>query len=247
MPMKPALSFLLGIALLLAGCVSPAHTPSASREMTAFMESPARMQEPRVLQESLFSSDTEVLSNDAVERLLLSRIRLPAQGRLAILTLNRRFHFHFWSEQSAQFEQEKEAELLASLQQSDRIEEALYLPAIMVPAKTTLPYLREAAARLQAHLLLVYATSYHDFQNYRVLKSDRTKTRCRVEAILLDVRTGVVPFTATSTFDFEAAREPSDFNFQETIMRVRSHAERQALQGIVTQLREFLSRADAGP
>jgi len=121
-----------------------------------------------------------------------------------------------WSEEHAKADADNLVRFLERLKSSKRLTEAMQLPLLLVPEKRTVPYLREAAARFQADLLLVYDTHVRTFSKYRTLGKDEVKALCSVEAVLLDVRRGIVPFTASATEGISAKRTAEDLNFSET-------------------------------
>ncbi|MBI5095629.1 MAG: hypothetical protein HZB26_24740 [Candidatus Hydrogenedentes bacterium] len=91
---------------------------------------------------SLFASDQAVLSNEDVERILTGQVTLPAKARLAVLKLG-----GYARHASTEHEQKAVEEFLKALGTSPRIASASMVPALLVPEKTSIPYLREAAAR----------------------------------------------------------------------------------------------------
>ena len=76
------------------------------------------------------------------------------------------------------------------------------LPACTTTFTTARPaeytFLREAAARYQADLLLLFRSSCRTFERYRLFEQDQARAFCAVESVMLDVRTGLVPFVATA-------------------------------------------------
>lgn len=123
---------------------------------------------------------------------------------------------------------------------------ALTLVSMLIPEQRTAPYLREAAARYQADLLLVMQPSCRSFERYRVLRSEQSRAWCVVEAVLLDLRTGLVPFVATATQNFDAEQSPDDFGFRETILRAQIDALDEALAEISGAVTVFLDQSAAG-
>lgn len=65
----------------------------------------------------------------------------------------------------------------------------------MTPSKVSVPLLREAAVRMQADLLLAYRVGSDTYSQYRTVARDKVKAYSTCELVLLDVRTGLVPFT----------------------------------------------------
>lgn len=98
------------------------------------------------------------------------------------------------------------------------------MPALLIPEKRTVPYLREAAARFQADLLLVYGTRVQTFQRDRLIGTDEVHAEAVVESVLLDVRTGIVVFAAQTTGDVSTKKAPGDLNFSETVVKAETQA-----------------------
>jgi hypothetical protein len=115
---------------------------------------------------------------------------------------------------------------------------------MLVPEQRTVPYLREAAARYQADLLLAYRTNCRTFQKYKFIDPNETKAYCSIEAVLLDVRSGIVPFTLVSSNEFSAVKEAGDTNFNETIKKAEMSAVAKSLNQVATQLTAFLADSE---
>jgi hypothetical protein len=111
---------------------------------------------------------------------------------------------------------------LGVLKSSPQLSDVRFLPTLLVPEKRTVPYLREAAARIQADLLLVYTSRIQSFRRDRFLKPDEVHAQCVAESVLLDVRTGIVLDTARSTDNIGLKKTPADVNFNETVARAES-------------------------
>lgn len=103
-------------------------------------------------QQSLFKGDQAVLSDHDIARILGTQIDMGDRHRLAILNLNRA---NPWSEDIADMEAKNFDNLVQALKASPQLTEVRLLPSLLVPEKQTVPYLREAAARIQADMLFV--------------------------------------------------------------------------------------------
>jgi hypothetical protein len=101
--------------------------------------------------------------------------------------------------------------------------------------------LREAAARYQADLLMVYRTYCRSFERYRLFAADQSRAFCGVEAVLLDTRTGLVPFTSVVLKSFEAIENDSDLNFDETMLKAQLQATTDALSEVSSEIVTFLA------
>jgi len=121
---------------------------------------------------------------------------------------------------------------------------ASILPSVLVPGQRTVPYLREAAARYQADLLLVFRSACRSFERYRLFQSSRARAYCGVEAVLLDVRTGLVPFVATSTQSYDVEESEADLNFRETVLRSQLEAIGAGLLEVSQSVARFIESDD---
>jgi hypothetical protein len=194
---------------------------------------------------SLLSSDAEQLADDDLRRMLEYRYTPRPLSRVALVPFGWELRSR-WSEPLAQSVAVVDAELVETLSASPRIFDASFLPSMLVPEQRTVPKLREAAARYQADLLLVFSSSCQAFQSSRLIQDDSARAYCRVEAALLDVRTGLVPFSAASTEVVETTEAESDLVTQEMVLRAEVDAISTALGEIAAAVVAFVE-ADPPP
>ena len=145
---------------------------------------------------------------------------------MAILSLASR---SYWSDELAEVEARNSDNLLQALKASPQLTDVLFLPTLLVPEKRTVPYLREASARLQADLLFVYNARIETFRRDRFFKSDEVHAQCIAESVLLDVRTGIVVHTGHTTENISLKKTSADLNFSETVARAESVARGKAV------------------
>ena len=115
------------------------------------------------------------------------------------------------------------------------------MPTLLIPERRTVPYLREAAARFQADLLLIYGTRVQTFRRDRLIGPDEVHAEAVVESVLLDVRTGIVIHTAQTTESISAKKAPSDVNFSETVVKAETEATGKALLKLADAVVTFVS------
>lgn len=191
---------------------------------------------------SLFSSDSAILSDEDIKHILSYRFSLQKQNRIGILTIGRSYWFG-WSDELARAGAEVQSELIDKLRSSPYIFDASYLPTLLIPEKKTVGHFREAAARYQADILLLYQASCRTYEKYRFFSPDKSKSYCNVEAVLIDTRTGIVPFTVTASRDFSAEKGDTDLNITETMRRSELSALRGALREVGDRVVGFLGIA----
>ncbi|WP_444897074.1 hypothetical protein ACJJI5_14145 [Microbulbifer sp. EKSA008] len=221
------------IAILVTGCatVATSHRPSDYYKAGG----------NEANNEPLFGSTGESLGDIDIDRILNYELKLPAQNRIAILKLSNDSYWRHYSNDFTQLNETIARDFVGQLRESERVYDASFLPSMLVPEQRTVPYLREAAARYQADLLLAYRSSCRTFEKYKFIDPNETKAYCSVEVVLLDVRSGIVPFTVVSSNEFSARKELGDTNFNETIKKAEIAAVAESLKDSATQLTSFLS------
>src|SRR3970040_174781 len=120
---------------------------------------------------SLYSSDADVLSDADIARILEYQYTAPPLSRIALLPFGWS-SWAGWSEEMALATDAIDSQVLSVLRTSPRIYDASFLPSILVPDQRSVPYLREAAARYQADLLLVFRSSCRSFERSRLFQGD---------------------------------------------------------------------------
>ncbi|HMD69791.1 MAG TPA: hypothetical protein VKF41_00525 [Bryobacteraceae bacterium] len=193
------------------------------------------------LQDSLFKGDQAVLSNQDIDRILTARITLADRRRRPVLWLNSR---NVWSQDIAGLESRNSERFLQALASAPQFTQVRFMPSLLIPERRTVPYLREAAARFQADLLLIYSTGVRTFQRDRLIGTDEVRAECMVESVLLDVRTGIAIHSAQGAEGISAKRTPGDLNFSETVAKAETEAMGKALLKLADAVVSFVRTAE---
>ena len=226
--------------LLVSGCVP------MRKEATPIMSTSEYQARPP-LEGSLFPSDQAVLGDEAIRRILSSKVELPEKARMAVMKFPLgddtagRYGYYYWrQEEYVKTQQEYSDALSTTLVASKRIAEVTPLPSLMTPRQASVPVLREAAVRMQADLLLVFRVTGDAYYKYTIFAKDKVKVYSTCEAVLLDVRTGLVPFTKIITREKLAVKEPNDLDLNETMRRAEKNASLESLKAVADDLVGFL-------
>ena len=195
---------------------------------------------PKTSQDGLVSSSDLGEDDKKINELLTYQVKLPERNRIAILKLSTDSYWRFYSNDFNELNDSLVESLITKLRASSRVYDASFLPAMLVSEKRTVPVLREAAARFQADLLLAYRSSCQSYQKYRFINPDSTKSYCSVEAVLLDVRSGIIVKSVVSTEDFAVAKSTDDTSFRETIKRAELEAVAKALGNVANEVVVYL-------
>ena len=225
------------LVIICSGCATVATEP----RLASYYDNASLLGMDNSEPGSLFSSDNAILTDEDIKRILAYHYIPQKQNRIGILTLGRSYWIG-WSNELARTGVEVQEKLVSKLRSSPLVFDASFLPSLLVPEKRTVGYFREAGARYQADLLLIYQTSCRTYEKYRFFSPDKSKSYCNVEAVLLDIRTGIVPFTVTASRDFITEKEEGDLNLNETIRRAELNAISEALEEIGDEVVKFLGK-----
>lgn len=205
------------------------------------------------LNASLVKDERAMLSEEAIRILLESRIKIPERVKLAVLPLG---HFGTHGEErgwgaygysrEVDFPQERKAYLEAlerPLAETGRFTEITHVPAMMLAPEPSLTRLREAAALMQAELLLVYSTRSHlaTWRGIFHIAKDEVRALSSIELILVDVRTGVVPYAETFDAELLVKESSEDLSLAETQRRAERQATLKAMARAAEGLRKFMT------
>jgi len=204
------------------------------------------LKEPPSLDTSLLKSDQVILSEQALNKILSSRVVLPSKGHLAITqypgaqrTLDH-FGINYWrSEEYLKTQQNYLDTLSNKLLQSDRIVAVTFLPSLLTPKDATIPVLREAAVRLQADLLLAFRITSDIYREHEMTVNNRIKAFSICEAVLMDTRTGLIPYTSVATGE-NTQEITTDMDIGEARNRAEKEAVLASLKVVAHEITEFL-------
>jgi hypothetical protein len=226
---------LLPLVVLLSACAT-----------TGMVESPyPPMDAGPTLSASLFPSDQSVISQAAIDTILQSRVTLPENTKAALINFssvtdsNTYGYGYSRSEAVMKMQQSYIDHLSSGLMETGFLESVVHLPSMLTPQSPTIPVLREAAVRVQSPILIIFQIQSDTYQEYRIFRSSRAKAYATIEFVLLDVRTGIIPFTAIVTEEYETEKNDSDSNTEEMMKRAENEATLRALAQGVSQFDTF--------
>lgn len=229
------------IATLAVGCAQAVPMRAGTDAVNAsYLERPE-------LRGSLFAADQQIVSDEVIEKILSSKVVPPPDARIIVLRFGQIFDWSWWSAEFARLDQTMVNRFLGTIRSSPRVASAEYLPSMLMPEKPTVPYLRQAAARCQADLVLIYRAAARTYEKQRLFASNEVKACCQVEAVLLDTRTCIVVFTTVAVQDFTATKTKDDFDYNETVRRAELEALGKALDAVAADVVTYFNGLEATP
>jgi uncharacterized ubiquitin-like protein YukD len=230
----------LGI-LILAGCAHNKVSTSPD-----YMNSEDNKHKSQ-LKASLFSG-AAALNDQQVQNLLTSKIILPKKPKLVIIRLSPSqysYDIYYRNEQSFNSKAFSLNEIntqgfIKILTDSKIFSDVSILPNFMIMNESNFEILRTAALRAQADLALITKTETFTDWQFNFSTSNHAKALATVESIIIDTRTGTVPFSSiTSEIATENKRE-EDYGMNDTMNRAKSVAEGAALNKTSEDFVNFL-------
>jgi hypothetical protein len=232
-------SLLLAIAALLAACGSTRPTGSSS----AF-DAPGA---DTLITQSLFNDKSSAISEENIQKVLDGTYKLPQQLRVAIVRLEptpqlKRYYWNYWSDEQYLKTQQSYLEQFADkFKQSSRVTKLSIIPDLLVSKTPSFTSLREAAVRMQADVVVVYAITSDIYSNYRFFSKPDIKAFATTQLIILDVRTGLIPFSAIVTKDHLSRRKKEELDNAEAATRVQNEAVLSTITDIGERISAFLN------
>ncbi|HKV44520.1 MAG TPA: hypothetical protein VJT32_07580 [bacterium] len=184
-------------------------------------------------------------ADSSVARLLSAKVSLPEHVRVGFLELRSPSGPWSWLDRGEGMNQALSDSLSGALIRIPRIARGVVLPRLVVGERPTIDRLRQASARLQADLLLVYRPGCTLYDRQPFFGAPEYRAVCTLEMAVLDVRSGVIPVSAMVTREVLARKEHGDFSEAARIQRAEFEAVLQALGQDVTELGTYLRGGEA--
>lgn len=236
--MKTTCFWIIIFALTVFSSCATSH-PTSSNELVE-RQNPSETTE---ITKSLFSDKSASISEQSIQKILDGHYRLPDELRVAFVNLSsletKRFH---WNDEQYLKAQQNYLDLFSGqFRASSRVRKISTIPDILISSSPTFTGIREAAVRTQSDIVVIYAIQDDIYSKFKFLTKARIKAFATTQLIVLDVRTGLIPFTTIVTRDFEDQKIESDFSESETRFRIKNQAVELTIREIGHQLSNFLN------
>lgn len=198
-----------------------------------------------LITQSLFNDKAATLSEEAVQKILDGGFRLPQKARVAVVKLEspQLRRVYFWSDEEYLKTQQSYLDLFTQkLSASARVTKVSVVPDLLISKTPSFTQIREAAVRLQADLVVVYGIASDLYANYRLFGKNDLKAFATTQLIVMDVRTGLVPFSTVVTRDTLSQKKKDEVNEWEARSRIQHAAALLTINEIGNQLTAFLQK-----
>jgi hypothetical protein len=205
--------------------------------------------DPNLVTQSLFGDGT--IPEQDIQRLLNGKIVIHDSMKVAIYKFDpgpANFYSVYGYDNYTNFKYNEEYlktqqrfidTLSALVKQSPKVQEVVLMPSLMVSRNPNISQLREAAVRLQADMLLIFSVTSDIYYKYKFLARNNAKAFVNSEVLLMDIRTGVIPYSNVITDDVLVTKEGEEV-IDETRKRALAMASLKALIAGGKGVKQFL-------
>jgi hypothetical protein len=224
----------------LAFFVTSCETPRSSVQTGPTQDRPA---EDTLIVQSLFNDRSSNISEDNIQKVLDGNYRLPSTLRIAIVRLEgSRQQRYFWNDESYLKTQQSYLDsFTARLRSSRRVTAIATIPDLIISKSPSFTNIREAAVRMQCDMALVYSITDDLYSRYKAFSSPDIKAFATTQLILMDVRTGLIPFSTIVTKDFLSKKTKEDLDIAQARDRVLNEAVLATINDTGQKIVQFLS------
>lgn len=179
---------------------------------------------------SLFDFKERSISEADIQRILDGTIHPPDTLRVAVykyagrVTTRYSAGFDWADEERLKTDQQVLDSLIWQIQRSKRVQKVIVMPVMVTGYQPNVHQIREAAVRLQADMALIFSLDGDLYARYRTFKKDDAKAYATCEAVLMDIRTGVIPHSSVITREAYGKKDTADATLDDMRRRVQNRA-----------------------
>ena len=228
---------LIVFAILFASCTTTKQI-STPNEYTYVNSDPPIIK-------SLFEDKSSTISEENIQKILAGNYSLPNNLRVALVKLEssqnvRRF---YWSDEVYLKSQQQYLDLFSEkFKNSNRVKSISTIPDILISKTPSFTNIRESAVRTQSDIVVIYSINSDLYSHYKLFSKTDIKAFATTQLIILDVKTGLVPFTTIVTKDFQDKKNEADLNESEAASRIKNQAVLLTIDEIGKQITDFLGK-----
>lgn len=231
------LSILMATAVFISSC-----------ETASKLSSPTPASGPEyadtLITQSLFNDRSSTINEEGIQKILDGNYKLPQQLRVAIVKLEPQLKAHYWSywndEEYLKTQQAYLDLFSEKFRQSSRVTKLTIIPDLLISKAPSFTSIREAAVRMQADIVVVYSITGDIYSKYKLFTKTDIKAFATTQLIVLDVRTGLVPFSTIVTKDYLSQKRKEEMGYLEARNRIQNEAVLLTISEIGQQVIEFL-------
>lgn len=229
------LVFLLFTSTLLISCVTSREVTNPSSEYST--------RDNESITQSLFNEKNSSISEENIQKILNGNFKLSENLRVAIVKLesNAFQRKYYWTDEEYLKTQQSYLDLFTkNLKNSGKVKTVKLIPDLLISNNLSFTNIREAAIRTQSDIVVVYSISSDIYSRYKMFSKTDIKAFATTQLIIMDVKTGLIPFTTIVTKDVQSKKQENELNDSEAINRTKNEAVLSTINEIGEQMNDFL-------
>ncbi len=230
------LFILLTTLIALSSCTGSQKISSAAE--TAYQENDT------LITQSLFNDKASTISEENIQRILDGNYKLSSSLRVAIVkpdALSQRKYRSYLSDEQHLKTQQSYLDLFSEkLKQSSKVTKLSIIPDLLISGSPSFTTIREAAVRIQADIVIIYSINSDIYSKYKLFSKADIKAFATTQLLVLDVRTGLIPFSTIVTKDILSQKKKEELDNTEAVDRIQKEPVLLTIDEIGQKLAEFL-------
>jgi hypothetical protein len=192
--------------------------------------------------QSLFSDKLSTITEEGIQKILDGSYKLPEKMRVAIVRIdNNQQRHYYWNDEQYLKTQQSYLDLFEHrFKESSRVTKVSIIPDLLISKTPSFTNIREAAVRLQSDIVVVYSITGDIYSKYKLFTKPDIKAFATTQLIVLDVRTGLIPFSTIVTKDIVSQRKKEELDNSETRNRIQNEAVLLTINEVVQKISDFL-------
>ncbi len=234
--MKQASLFILTIALL---------TSCTTTRPLGNSFGPGNPNSDTLITQSLFNDKNATISEENIQRILDGTYKLPQQLRVAMVRLENTSQQkkYYWNDEQYLKTQQSYLDLFSEkFKQSSRVTSFSIIPDLLISTSPSFTNIREAAVRMQTDVVVVYSIASDTYSRYRFFSKPDIKAFATTQLIILDVRTGLIPFSTIVTRDTLSQKKKEELDNSEASSRIQTEAVLLTINEVGQKITDFLNK-----
>ncbi|MDG1930127.1 MAG: hypothetical protein P8I58_02250 [Flavobacteriaceae bacterium] len=192
---------------------------------------------------SLFDDKTSTISEENIQKILDGNYSLPDNLRVSLVKLESTQNRgnYYWNDEEYLKSQQKYLDLFTTkFKQSGRVLKVSKIPDLLISNNPTFTSIREAAVRTQSDIVVIYSINSDLYSKNKLFSKSDIKAFATTQLIILDVRTGLIPFSTIITEEYQSKRQENELNDNEAENRIKHEAVLLTIQEIGKRINSFL-------
>ena len=238
--MKRHILFIFLIVFVFVSCVSV-------KEGGGYTPAPPSFSNNNEITRSLFNDKSATISETDIQRILEGKFDIPAKSKVAIINIdNAKTNYYYRNNSEFLTSRQKYIDYIkTNLDDNGRVTHVSWIPPMMTGESPSFTAIREAGVRMQADVVIAFSITEGSIYSKVKMFSTDHKAFATTQVMVIDVRTGLIPYTDISTKDYLLSKEEKDnksFNDEEKRQMAQEQAVILTLKEINNGINHFLNK-----